>query len=196
MGFLIICLTSCSNGLEKRVEMIKREGNLEIEHMSNSKPEEEDKETENNVKEKGQIIEKDKTITSALGYKMQFDDWDKVNYTYKKGKEDYYTLNLGLDPQLYPEVSMSVTFCQNKKSADSYKKKGKELINEKITMGKEQYEAFHYVTIGGYQWNDWIQEIYIIQLNQKQYVITLNYFVEAEEGWGRRFHKVVDNFQF
>jgi hypothetical protein len=139
-----------------------------------------------------------KTYQSTNGYQITY-DVERFKYTNLDGIDQFITENP--DPELYPYVYLNISKIENTSSKDEMDK-----IKKALSKGYEQVEELENTTIGidykaiglkaksGTDWNSSIREYYIVESGNSNYVIEMQYFVEAEEGFGTRMHDMLNTF--
>lgn len=102
---------------------------------------------------------------------------------------------------IYPEVSMSITQVEDKTPAQLAEEISSDLKNtfetvKEIETVTDPVEGLLISAIDGNEWNSPVTRVYIVS-NEKEgsFVIQQNFFLEAEEGHGARFHYMLKEFK-
>ena len=156
-------------------------------------------------------------VVSDLGYQITFEDFAQAAYTGTEKVSDYYEMQLDLDPEIYPVVSMEIAHYDkievkteegtdgnlNNRTIENKDGKsiatvsfGSEALKEELAVGRGNYLADHYTEWTGNKWSDPMADTWIIEDGKGgNYLIRYTYFVEAEEGWGTRFRDALLSFE-
>lgn len=104
-------------------------------------------------------------------------------------------------PEEYPEVSMEISQVVDEKPEDLVWKIESELKSDfpelrEIETVTEPVEGFLLHGLNGNDWNSKVVHLYVISNGKEgSYVIKGNYFLEAAEGHGARFHHMLESFK-
>ena len=136
-------------------------------------------------------------FTSKYGYRMAY-DIDRFTVTNEDGVDSFMTSNP--NPELYPYVYLNISRI-DQTTLDDYVTKLKASLSsgyaevrqdDNATVG--DYNAVHFIAITGYDWNSVVRNYYIIESGSSIYLLEMQYFVEAEEGFGTRMNAMLDTF--
>ncbi|MDF2588469.1 MAG: hypothetical protein K0S41_2310 [Anaerocolumna sp.] len=140
-----------------------------------------------------------KTHKSTKGYSITY-DVERFKYTDLDGVDQFIAENP--DPELYPYVYLNISKMDGTTTTDAITE-----IKNSISKGYESVEELKNITIGndynatglkaksGTEWNSSIREYYVIQSGNSSYIIEMQYFLEAAEGFGTRMHAMLDTFE-
>ena len=126
---------------------------------------------------------------------------DETRYKMTKSGDTDIITTIEPLPEKYPEVSMEIKQVANEKPDDLVKKLETELKNDfpelrEIENVTDPVEGFLLHGAAGNQADSKIVHAYVIS-NEKEgsFIITGNYFLEAAEGHGARFHRMLESFE-
>ncbi len=104
-------------------------------------------------------------------------------------------------PEKYPEVTMEIRQVAGQKPEVLVKEIEAELKNDfpelrAIETVTEPFEGYLLHGLNGSGWDAKVVHAYVISNGKKgSYIITENYFLEAAEGHGARFHRMLESFE-
>lgn len=104
-------------------------------------------------------------------------------------------------PEKYPEVTMEIKQVADQKPEDLVKKFEAELKKDfpelrAVETVTEPVEGYLLHGLNGSDWDAKVVHAYVISNGKDgSYVITENYFLEAAEGHGARFHHMLESFE-
>ena len=126
---------------------------------------------------------------------------DETRYQMIRGENADSITTIDPLPSKYPEVSMEIKQITDEKPEDLAKKIEAELTEDfpelrEIETVTEPVEGFLLHGAAGSEWDSKIIHVYVISNGSKgSFVITENYFLEAAEGHGARFHHMLGSFE-
>lgn len=126
---------------------------------------------------------------------------DETRYKMIKGEEADIITTIEALPERYPEVSMEIKQVTDTKPEDLVKKVEAELKADfpdlrAVETVTEPIEGYWLHGTTGSEWNSKVVTAYVISNGKDgSYVITENYFLEAAEGHGARFHHMLKSFE-
>lgn len=126
---------------------------------------------------------------------------DETRYKMIRGENTDVITTIDPLPEKYPEVVMEIKQITNEKPEDLVKQVEAELTKDfpelrKIETVTEPVEGFLLHGAAGSEWDSKIVHAYVISNgNEGSFVITENYFLEAAEGHGARFHHMLESFE-
>lgn len=126
---------------------------------------------------------------------------DETNYKMIKGEESDVITTIDPLPEKYPEVKMEITQVANEKPEDLVNRIEAELKVDfpelrEIENVTEPVEGYLLHGINGSEWDSNVVHLYVISNgNEGSYVIREDYFLEAAEGHGARFHYMLESFE-
>lgn len=126
---------------------------------------------------------------------------DETRYKMVQGEEADIVTTIEPLPEKYPEVSMEIKQVADEKPEDLVKKVEAELKNDfpelrEIESVTEPVEGFLLHGAAGNQSDSKIVHAYVISNGKDgSFIITGNYFLEAAEGHGARFHHMLESFE-
>ncbi|CAM3239516.1 hypothetical protein FITA111629_11850 [Filibacter tadaridae] len=126
---------------------------------------------------------------------------DETRYKVIKGEVSDIITTIDPLPEKYPEVTMEIKQVADEKPEDLVKKVEADLIKDfpelrDIKEVTEPVEGFLLHGAAGSQWDSKIVHTYIISNGKKgSFIIKENYFLEAAEGHGARFHRMLESFE-
>lgn len=126
---------------------------------------------------------------------------DETRYKMVNGEETDIITTIEPLPEKYPEVSMEITQVADKKPEDlvkeleaEFKKDFPELRD--IETVTEPVEGFLLHGLNGNSWDSKVVHAYVISNGKEgSFIIKENYFLEAAEGHGARFHHMLETFE-
>lgn len=134
--------------------------------------------------------------TSDLGYQMQVDE-QRFTYERKDGADLYQTANP--DSTKYPDIYIKIS--NHNLSDKDYLTALEDRILEVNPKAEKPvpvqigtYDAIHFHSIFGEDYNSKIDNLYVIEGDESYYTIEVQYFLEAEEGYGARIAALLDTF--
>ncbi|WP_160691982.1 hypothetical protein [Clostridium sp. C2-6-12] len=134
---------------------------------------------------------------SNLGYTITYDK-NRFKFENAEGVDSYMAPNA--DTSKYPNVFLAVSKIDGMSLEEVMKglihQATKEAVPQNITIGKEGYKAERLVIKEGNKYNSRICEYYLTEKNNVVYLVEINYFVGAEEGYGTRLHEMLNTFTF
>jgi hypothetical protein len=142
---------------------------------------------------------------SEYGYLMSY-DVDRFTVTSENGTDTYMAENM--NPDLYTYVFINITrseYVDGKKTelpignlyvddSELNKTLSTNYPNDNVKIN--DYDAIHFKSIEGDDWNSLVKHVYIIPLEKNYYTITTHYFLEASEGYGVRIKAMLDTLVF
>jgi hypothetical protein len=126
---------------------------------------------------------------------------DETRYKMTNGEKADIITTLEPLPERYPEVSMEIRQVADTKPEDLVGKIESELKKDfpelrAVETVKEPIEGYWLHGTTGSEWNSKVVTAYVISNgNEGSFVITENYFLEAAEGHGARFHHMLESFE-
>lgn len=126
---------------------------------------------------------------------------DETRYKMIKGEEVDIITTIEPLPEKYPEVSMAIKQVTDTKPEDLVKKIEAELKADfpdlrAVETVTEPVEGYWLHGTTGNEWNSKVVTVYVISNGKEgSFVITENYFLEAAEGHGARFHHMLQSFK-
>lgn len=134
--------------------------------------------------------------TSDLGYQMQIDE-QRFTYERKDGADLYQVANTVSNkyPDIYIEISN-----HNLSDKDYLKTLENRILEANPKAEKPDpvqigtYDALHFHSAFGEDYNSKIENVYVIEGNDSYYTLEVQYFLEAEEGYGARIAALLDTF--
>ena len=126
---------------------------------------------------------------------------DETRYKMTNGEEADIITTLEPLPERYPEVSMEIRQVADTKPEDLVRKIESELKKDfpelrAVETVTEPIEGYWLHGTTGSEWNSKVVTAYVISNgNEGSFVITENYFLEAAEGHGARFHHMLESFE-
>jgi uncharacterized protein YxeA len=126
---------------------------------------------------------------------------DEARYKIIKGEESDVITTIDPLPEKYPEVKMEITQVANEKPEDLVKKIEADLKVDyselrEIENVTEPVEGYLLHGINGNEWDSNVVHLYVISNgNEGSYVIREDYFLEAAEGHGARFHYMLESLE-
>jgi uncharacterized protein YxeA len=126
---------------------------------------------------------------------------DEARYKIIKGEESDVITTIDPLPEKYPEVKMEITQVANEKPEDLVKKIEADLKVDyselrEIENVTEPVEGYLLHGINGSEWDSNVVHLYVISNgNEGSYVIREDYFLEAAEGHGARFHYMLESLE-
>lgn len=126
---------------------------------------------------------------------------DETRYKMMRGEHADIITTIDPLPEKYPEVTMEIKQVQNEKPESLVQKIEAELTKDfpelrEIETVTEPVEGFLLHGAAGSQWDSKIIHVYVISNGDEgSFVITENYFLEAGEGHGARFHHMLESFE-
>lgn len=134
---------------------------------------------------------------SNLGYTITYDK-NRFKFQNAEGVDSYMAPNS--DTNKYPNVFLAVSKIDGQSLEAVMKglihQASKEAYPQNTTIGKEGYKAERLVIREGNEYNSRVCEYYLTEKNKIVYLIEINYFVGAEEGYGTRLHEMLNTFTF
>lgn len=132
---------------------------------------------------------------SDFGYTITYDK-NRFKFQNAEGVDSYMAPNS--DPSNYPNVFLSVAKIEGQSLEEIMKglihQASREALPQKTTIGKGKYKAERLVFSEGDKYNSRVCEYYLTERNKRVYLIEINYFVGAEEGYGTRLHEMLNTF--
>ncbi len=134
--------------------------------------------------------------TSDLGYQIQMDE-QRFTYERKENFDLYQTVNPDLSK--YPDIYIKISDhdLTDKDYLTDLEARIMEENPEAEKLDPVQigtYDAYHFHSVFGEDYNSRINNIYVIEGNDRYYTIEVQYFLEAEEGYGARIAALLDTF--
>lgn len=126
---------------------------------------------------------------------------DETRYKMINGKETDIITTIDPLPVKYPEVTMEIKQVANEKPEDLVGKVETELKIDfpelrAIETVTEPVEGYWLHGTTGSEWDSKVVTAYVLSNGKKgSFVITENYFLEAAEGHGARFHRMLESFE-
>jgi hypothetical protein len=126
---------------------------------------------------------------------------DEARYKIIKGEESDVITTIDPLPEKYPEVKMEITQVANEKPEDLVKRIEADLKVDyselrEIENVTEPVEGYLLHGINGNEWDSNVVHLYVISNgNEGSYVIREDYFLEAAEGHGARFHYMLESLE-
>lgn len=126
---------------------------------------------------------------------------DETRYKMINGKETDMITTIDPLPEKYPEVTMEIKQLPNEKPEDLVGKVEAELKKDfpelrTVETVTEPVEGYWLHGVTGNEWDSKVVTAYVISNGNKgSFVITENYFLEAAEGHGARFHHMLESFE-
>ncbi|NYF23200.1 hypothetical protein [Sporosarcina sp. JAI121] len=126
---------------------------------------------------------------------------DETRYKMINGKETDVITTIDPLPEKYPEVTMEIKQVANEKPEDLVGKIEAELKKDfpelrTVETVTEPVEGYWLHGTTGSKWDSKVVTAYIISNGKEgSFVITENYFLEAAEGHGARFHHMLESFE-
>ena len=126
---------------------------------------------------------------------------DETRYKMINGKETDIITTIDPLPEKYPEVTMEIKQVANEKPEDLVGKVETELKIDfpelrAIETVTEPVEGYWLHGTTGSEWDSKVVTAYVLSNGKKgSFVITENYFLEAAEGHGARFHRMLESFE-
>lgn len=145
------------------------------------------------------ILPSDRTTTNQLAEYILYVDEERYQ-VHDNNDTKYITPKIPLDDK-YPEVSMSISQNADKSSDEMIEELSKGLKNQynnvsDIVPVDTPFPASMVRGISGSEWNSTITKYYAFDNKLGgSFIITLKYFLEAEEGHGARFHAMLNEFK-
>jgi hypothetical protein len=126
---------------------------------------------------------------------------DETRYKMINGKETDVITTIDPLPEKYPELTMEIKQVANEKPEDLVGKIEAELKIDfpdlrAVETVTEPVEGFWLHGTTGSEWDSKVVTAYVISNGKEgSFVITENYFLEAAEGHGARFHHMLESFE-
>ena len=126
---------------------------------------------------------------------------DETRYKMINGEEADIITTIDPLPEKYPEVTMEIKQVPTEKPEDLVGKIEAELKKDfpelrAVESVTEPVEGYWLHGTTGSEWDSKVVTAYVISNGKDgSYVITENYFLEAAEGHGARFHHMLDSFE-
>jgi len=126
---------------------------------------------------------------------------DETRYKMIRGKEVDIITTIDPLPEKYPEVTMEIKQVANEKPEDLVGKIEAELKIDfpelrAVETVTEPVEGYWLHGTTGSEWDSKVVTSYVLSNGNKgSFVITENYFLEAAEGHGARFHHMLESFE-
>lgn len=126
---------------------------------------------------------------------------DETRYKMVQGEDVDIVTTIEPLPEQYPEVTMEIKQFANERPEDLVKEVEAELKKDfpelrEIENVTEPVEGFLLHGAAGDEWDSKIVHTYVISNGKEgSFVITENYFLEAAEGHGARFHHMLESFE-
>jgi hypothetical protein len=126
---------------------------------------------------------------------------DETRYKMSKGEEADIITTIEPLPEKYPEVTMKIKQVTNEKPEDLVGKIEAELKKDfpelrMVETVTEPVEGYWLHGTTGSQWDSKVVTAYVISNGKEgSFIITENYFLEAAEGHGARFHHMLESFE-
>ena len=126
---------------------------------------------------------------------------DETRYKMVQGEDVDIVTTIEPLPEQYPEVTMEIKQFANERPEDLVKEVEAELKKDfpelrEIENVTEPVEGFLLHGAAGGEWDSKIVHTYVISNGKEgSFVITENYFLEAAEGHGARFHHMLESFE-
>ncbi|WP_210470743.1 hypothetical protein [Sporosarcina sp. 6E9] len=126
---------------------------------------------------------------------------DETRYKMVKGENSDVITTIDPLPEDFPEVKMEITQLSDEKPEDLVEKIEAELKVDfpelrEIEHVTEPVEGYLLHGINGSEWDSNVVHLYVISNgNEGSYVIREDYFLEAAEGHGARFHYMLESFE-
>lgn len=139
-----------------------------------------------------------KLFLSDLGYNLIYDS-ERFTYTNVEGIDSFMATNS--DPEIYPYVYLNINRIDNTTLSDYVKQlegslstgyKSVDRYNDVKVSGI--YNAVQFKAITGSEWNSSVRNYYIIESSSSIYLIEMQYFLEAAEGFGSRMDAMLNTF--
>lgn len=136
---------------------------------------------------------------NLLDYNIIYDK-SKFKHSSSEGSDSFMANNP--DPEIYPYVYLNISRTQDT-TLDKFSKEMKQGLSHgyssveqlpKTTIG-DNYDAIHIIAKTGNKWNSSVRELYMIESNNSIYLVEMQYFTEAAEGYGARIHAMIDTFK-
>lgn len=136
---------------------------------------------------------------NLLDYNIIYDK-SKFKHSSSEGSDSFMANNP--DPEIYPYVYLNISRTQDT-TLDKFAKEMKQGLSHgyssveqlpKTTIG-DNYDAIHIIAKTGNKWNSSVRELYMIESNKSIYLVEMQYFTEAAEGYGARMHAMIDTFK-
>lgn len=129
------------------------------------------------------------SYTSPLGYRIIFDS-ERFNLSREKDGSDKFTAN-NQDSDGYPDVYININILPEMPNSDTITTDGKDAAEYVGEVSIGSYTAGHYKYKSGNNWNSIIKDYYIINQDDKNFIIECGYFLEAQEGYGARIEAML-----
>ena len=126
---------------------------------------------------------------------------DETRYKMIQGENADVVTTIEPLPEKFPEVTMEIKQIPNEKPEDLVKKVEAELKKEfpelrAIENVTEPVDGFLLHGLNGNDWDAKVVHAYVISNGKEgSFVIRENYFLEAAEGHGARFHHMLESFE-
>lgn len=134
---------------------------------------------------------------SNFGYAISYDK-NRFKFSNGEGVDSFMAPNP--DIKKYPNVFLAVSKIKDYSLDETINglilQSGQDGVPELTKIGKGKYNAKKFSFKEGNKYNSRVVEYYATEKNKTVYLIEINYFVEAEEGYGERLHSMLDTFQF
>lgn len=132
---------------------------------------------------------------SNFGYTITY---DKNRFKFQNGEGVDTFMAPNSDSSIYPNVFLSVAKIEGQSLDEIMKglmlQAGQDGVWQNTTIGQGKYKAKKFTFREGNNYNSRVCEYYLTEKDKKVYLIEINYFVEAEEGYGARLHGMLGTF--
>lgn len=139
-----------------------------------------------------------KLLVSDLGYNMIYDS-ERFTYTNEDGIDSFMATNP--DPEIYPYVYLNINRIDNTTLSDYVKQLEGSLSTGYKSVNRYNdvkvsgiYNAVQFRAITGDEWNSSVRNYYLIESGSSIYLIEMQYFMEAAEGFGSRMDAILNTF--
>ncbi|MFD1927917.1 hypothetical protein ACFSFY_07595 [Sporosarcina siberiensis] len=126
---------------------------------------------------------------------------DETRYKMIPGENSDIVTTIEPLPEKFPEVTMEIKQVADEKPEDLVKKIEADLKTDfpelrEIETVTEPVKGFLLHGLNGNNWDSVVVHLYVISNGKEgSYVIRENYFLEAAEGHGARFHHMLESFE-
>lgn len=138
-------------------------------------------------------------VQDELGFTIGY---DPEKFVYESDSQNHVASFTAENPasEIYPNIFLSVSKSEFNKqeTIDGLKLQAfTEQINQEDTkIGKDKLPTTKITMIGGEEYNSRIADYYVVEWNKEVYIVELDCYVEAQEGYGARLNMMLDTLQF
>lgn len=154
------------------------------------------------------VVQNDRSLKKDIEYTIKYPE-DMI-VTKEDGLDIYSKSDISEGPNengvIIPDLNMKIytldeDACANMvenilQEMDENKKYKEYNFEENVQIGKNAYQAYKINITKGLEWNSEVKEVYIINVNEHdRFVIEINYFIEATEGFGSTMKQVLSTLE-